>query len=173
MRATTRGERTNAIRVINLACVTLCHDQIFARYRSPLHIRRTGASPAIDTMTIDQCKWPALQHVSCPATDASTTEFHIKLRYSLSLTQDWPAHDENVCGVTALTSVNWLLDVLEDQTHPNHEAIPIRIFSGQHIRFECWPWGQLDRGTLLGNLSTGITIALSMRCCLRTSHTRD
>ena len=41
-----------------------------------VHIRRTRASPAIDAMTIDQRKWPTLQHVSCPAANASTSELH-------------------------------------------------------------------------------------------------
>jgi hypothetical protein len=47
-----------------------------ARHRSPLHIRRTRTSPAIDAVTIDQCRWPTLQHVSCPAANTSTGELH-------------------------------------------------------------------------------------------------
>src|SRR5262249_54006471 len=54
----------------------LCHDQILARHRSPLHIRRACTSPAIDTMTINQRRRPALHDVSCPATNASTSDFH-------------------------------------------------------------------------------------------------
>ena len=73
MRAATRSKRTNPIRVRNLARFAHCHDKIPAWHRSPLHIRRTRASPAIDAMTIDQCRWPALQHVPCPAANASTS----------------------------------------------------------------------------------------------------
>ena len=76
MSAATRGKRTNPIRARNLARFALCHDQILARHRSPLHIRPTGASPAIDAMTIDQSKRSTLQQVSCPAANASTSEFH-------------------------------------------------------------------------------------------------
>src|SRR5205823_6320905 len=76
MRAATRGERTDPIRVYNLARFALCHDQVFARHSSPLHVRRTGASSAIDAMTIHQCRWPTLQHVSRPAANASTTDLH-------------------------------------------------------------------------------------------------
>src|SRR5881392_3453648 len=60
----------------NLARLTLRHDQIFARHRSPGNVRRTGASPAIDAVTIAQSKGPTLQHVSCPAANASTSELH-------------------------------------------------------------------------------------------------
>ena len=28
-------------------------------------------------MTIDQCKWPILQHISCPGANASTGELHL------------------------------------------------------------------------------------------------
>ena len=77
MRATTCGKRTNPIRIRNLARFTLCHGHILARHRSPLHIRRTSASPAIDAMTIYQRKWTTLQHVSCPAANASTSDLHI------------------------------------------------------------------------------------------------
>src|SRR5215211_3386623 len=51
MRTATRSKRTNPIRVRNLTWLALRDDQILARHRSPLHIRRTGASPAIDAMT--------------------------------------------------------------------------------------------------------------------------
>src|SRR5438552_12958677 len=61
---------------------TLCHRQIFAAHRSPGYVRRAGASAAIYAMTIDQCKWPTLQHVSCSAANASTSDLHI-----ISLTQ--------------------------------------------------------------------------------------
>src|SRR5207244_11666110 len=84
MRAATRGERSNPIRIRNLARFTLCHDQVLARHRSPLHIRRTGASPAIDAMTIDQCRWQTLQHVSCPTANASTSELHNLFEPSLT-----------------------------------------------------------------------------------------
>jgi hypothetical protein len=76
MSAATRGKRTNPIRIRNLVRFSLCHDQIPARHRSPLHMRCTRASPAIDAMTIDQSKRSTLQHVSCPAANASTSEFH-------------------------------------------------------------------------------------------------
>jgi hypothetical protein len=61
----------------NLARFTYCYDEIFARHGPPGDIRRPGASPAIDAMTIDQSKRPTLQHVSCPAADASTSDLHI------------------------------------------------------------------------------------------------
>jgi hypothetical protein len=38
---------------------------------------RTSASPAVNAMTIDQCRRAALQHVSCPAANASTSELHV------------------------------------------------------------------------------------------------
>ena len=83
MRAATRGKRTNPIRVRNLARCALRKHQILSGHRSPLHIRRTGASPAIDAMTIDQRSWLTLQQVSCSATNASTRDFHtIRLRQS-------------------------------------------------------------------------------------------
>jgi len=53
MRAATRSEGANPIRMRNLARFTFCHDQILARHRSPGDIGRAGASPAIDAMTID------------------------------------------------------------------------------------------------------------------------
>jgi hypothetical protein len=74
MSAATRRKRTNPIRVWNLAGFPFCHQDILARHRSPSHMRRTGASPAIDAMTIDQRNWPTLQHISCPAANASTSE---------------------------------------------------------------------------------------------------
>ena len=77
MRAATCGKRTNPIRIRDFARFTFCHDEIFARHRSPLHVRRARASPAIDAMTIDQRNWPALQHVSCPAANASASDLHI------------------------------------------------------------------------------------------------
>ena len=76
MRAAARCKGTNPIRVRNLARFALRKDHIFARHRSPLHIRRTRTSPAIDAMTIDQRNWPTFHHVSCPAAKASTSEFH-------------------------------------------------------------------------------------------------
>src|SRR5215470_3507041 len=76
MSAATRGERTNPIGIRNFARFALCHDQILARYGSPLHVRRARTSPAIDAMTIDQCKWPTLQRIACPATNASSSELH-------------------------------------------------------------------------------------------------
>src|SRR6266496_2904143 len=60
----------------NLARFTLCYDQIFARHGSPGDIRRPSTSPAIGTVTIDQRKRPALQNVSCPAANASTSHLH-------------------------------------------------------------------------------------------------
>src|SRR5438876_2061372 len=60
----------------------LCHRQIFAAHRSPGYVRRAGASPAIDAMTIAQGKRRTLQTVSCTAANASTSDLHI-----ISLTQ--------------------------------------------------------------------------------------
>ncbi len=60
----------------DLARLTLCYRQIFARHRSPSDIGRARASPAIDAMTIAQSKGLTLQHVSCPAANASTSELH-------------------------------------------------------------------------------------------------
>jgi len=74
--AATRSKRTNSIRVRYLARFALCHDHILARYRSPLQVRCTGAPPAIDAMTINQSERPTPQHVSCPATNASTSDLH-------------------------------------------------------------------------------------------------
>src|SRR5215475_2294107 len=79
MSAAACGKRSNPIHVRNLARFALSHDQILARHRSPLHIRRTRASPAINAVTIDQRNWPALHHVSCPAANASSSDFHIVL----------------------------------------------------------------------------------------------
>jgi hypothetical protein len=70
--AATRAKGANPIGVWNFARLALCHYQIVARHRSPLHMGRTRAPPAIDAMTIDQRKWPALQHVACPPANAST-----------------------------------------------------------------------------------------------------
>jgi hypothetical protein len=74
MRAATCSKRTNAIRMRNLARFTSCYDQIFAAHGSPGNIRRAGAPPAIDAMTIDQRQRLTFQHVSCPAANASTTQ---------------------------------------------------------------------------------------------------
>src|SRR6266699_3131777 len=63
----------------NFARLTFRHDEIFARYGSPRDIGRTGASPAIYAMTIDQSQGATFQHVSCPAANASTSELHIIL----------------------------------------------------------------------------------------------
>src|SRR4030095_9889511 len=76
MCAATRGKRSNAIRVRDFARLTLCHDQICARHRSPGHVRCARASPAIDAVTIAQRKGPTLQLVSCPAAHASTSKLH-------------------------------------------------------------------------------------------------
>ena len=70
------AEGTNPVRMRNLARFTFCYDQIFAGYESPGDIRRSSASPAIDAMTVDQRKRPTLQHVSCPAANASASELH-------------------------------------------------------------------------------------------------
>ena len=59
-----------------LRCDPIDSQQILARHGSPGDISRAGASPAIDAMTIDQSKRPTLQHVSCPAANASTNELH-------------------------------------------------------------------------------------------------
>src|SRR5438067_12782657 len=69
-------EIPNPSRILDIARFTFCHDQILPRDRSPLHVRRTGASPAIDAMTIDQSKRPALQHISSPTAKASTRQLH-------------------------------------------------------------------------------------------------
>src|SRR5262249_48908529 len=76
MGAAACGKRTNPIGVIDLARFALCHDQIVARYRSPLHIRRTCAPPKRNETKTDQPHWPTLQHVSCPAANASTSDLH-------------------------------------------------------------------------------------------------
>jgi len=76
MRAATRSETADPIRMRDFARFTFCNDKIFARHRSPGDIGRTGASPAIDAMTIDQSKRPTLQRVSCPAANASTSKLH-------------------------------------------------------------------------------------------------
>ena len=80
MRPATRGKRTKPIRVRNRARFALCHDQILPRHRSPLHGGRARAFSAINAMTIDQCNWPALQYVPCPAAKASTSDLH-RIRY--------------------------------------------------------------------------------------------
>src|SRR5436190_3209758 len=82
MRAATSSKTANPIRMRDFAWLTFGEDKIFARHRSPSDVGRSGASPAIDAMTIDQRSWPALHRVSCPAANASTDEFHI-----ISLTQ--------------------------------------------------------------------------------------
>ena len=83
MRAATRGKRTNPIRVGNLARFAFCEHQIRTWHRSPGHIRRACAFLAIDAMTIDHRQRPILQHVSCPAANASTSELHkISLAHS-------------------------------------------------------------------------------------------
>ena len=61
----------------NFARLTSCHADIFAGYGSPGDIGRAGASPTIYAMSIAQGKGPTLQHVSCPAANASASEFHI------------------------------------------------------------------------------------------------
>src|SRR5262245_66693610 len=76
MRAATCSERTNPICIRNLARLTFCHDQLLARHRSPLYIRSTRASSAINAMTINQCSWLTLQHIPCSTTNAPTSDFH-------------------------------------------------------------------------------------------------
>jgi len=87
MRAATRGKQPNPVRVLNLARLALCYVQIVAGYGSPSDVRRACASPAIDAMTIAQRKGPTLQHVTCPAANASTRELQIFLKL-LSLLRD-------------------------------------------------------------------------------------
>jgi len=83
MRAATCSKTANSIRICDFARLTLCDNEIFASHGSPRHIGRTRASAAIDAMTIDQSKRPTLQHVSCPAANASTSELHkIRLAHS-------------------------------------------------------------------------------------------
>jgi hypothetical protein len=53
MRATTRGKRTNPIRVRNLARFAFCDHQIRPWHRSPSQIRSTRAFLTIDAMTIN------------------------------------------------------------------------------------------------------------------------
>src|SRR5205823_14074703 len=72
----TRGKRENADRRGTVAHVTLCHTQIFAGHGSPGDIGRGRASRAIYAITHVERKRPALQHVSCPAANASTSELH-------------------------------------------------------------------------------------------------
>jgi hypothetical protein len=60
-------------------CFPSCYGQIFARYGTPGDIGRTGASPAIYAMTIAEGKGWTIQHVSCPAANASTRELHVFL----------------------------------------------------------------------------------------------
>jgi hypothetical protein len=60
----------------NFARLTSCHSQIFAGHGSPGHIGRAGASPAIYAMTIVQGKGRTLQHISCPAANASACQLH-------------------------------------------------------------------------------------------------
>jgi hypothetical protein len=76
MSAATRGKRTDPIRVLNLAQVAFCHDQIVARHCSPSDIRRSRTFLAIDAVTINHRQWPTLQHVSGPATNTSTSQLH-------------------------------------------------------------------------------------------------
>lgn len=76
MRAATCSKTANPIRMRDFARVAFCDDKIFARHRSPGHIGGARAPPAIDAMTIDQTKRPTLQHVSCPAANASTSQLH-------------------------------------------------------------------------------------------------
>src|SRR6266404_4559021 len=77
MRAATCGKGTNPMRLRDFARLTLCHDEIFAGHGSPGDIGRAGASPAIYAMTIAWGQGRTFQHVSCPAANASTTQFHI------------------------------------------------------------------------------------------------
>jgi hypothetical protein len=77
MGAATCGKGTNPIRMRNFARLTSRHTQIFAGHGSPGDIRRASAPPAIDAMTVTRGKRPTLQHVSCPAANASTSELHI------------------------------------------------------------------------------------------------
>ena len=76
VRTATCSKTADPIRMRDFPRLTFCYDEIFARHRSPGDIGRTGASPAINAMTIDQSKRPTLQHVSCPAANASATQFH-------------------------------------------------------------------------------------------------
>ena len=76
MSAATAGKGADSIRIRNLARLTLCDDHIRARHRSPGHVRRASASPAIDAMTITESRWPTLQNVSRPAANASTGDLH-------------------------------------------------------------------------------------------------
>jgi hypothetical protein len=76
MRAATCSKTANPICMRDFARFTFRNDEIFARHRSPCDIRRAGASPAIDAMTIDQRKRPTLQHVSGAAANASASEVH-------------------------------------------------------------------------------------------------
>src|SRR5206468_10389479 len=74
--AATCGKRANPIRMRDLARFTFCYDQVLAAYASPSDVGRARASAAIDAMTIAQGRGPTLQHVSCPAANASTSQLH-------------------------------------------------------------------------------------------------
>jgi hypothetical protein len=76
VRTATCSKTADPIRMRDFPRLAFCYDEIFARHRSPGDIGRTGASPAINAMTINQSKRPTLQHVSCPAANASTSELH-------------------------------------------------------------------------------------------------
>jgi len=96
MRATTRGKTPNPMRMRDFARFTFCDDEIFARHRSPCDIRSTRATPAIDAMTIDQSNRPTLQHISCPAANASTSDLHkfVLAHFNCELTR----MNTNCCG---------------------------------------------------------------------------
>src|SRR5919198_1142149 len=76
MRAAAGREAPDPPGIRQLARLAFCDLQVLAGDRPPRDVGRAGASPAIDAMTIDQCMWSTLQHVPCPATNASTREFH-------------------------------------------------------------------------------------------------
>jgi hypothetical protein len=162
MSAATRGKRTNPIRVRNLARLILRHEQILARHRSPGDMGRTRASPAIDAMTINQCHWPTLQHVPCPAANASTSDFH-----EICLTESTPRIHTNehefkyagkhgllACGFESLAVVSHPLQRLpaERDFHRTQPRIlklgrfpsPRRSSSRLYlpIRNPCHPWLQ-------------------------------
>jgi hypothetical protein len=60
-------------------------------------------------MTINQCNWAALQHVPCPAANASTSELHIML--------------QNVSGTLERSN--------QIQSFPAFLSVHLPLFSGQ------------------------------------------
>jgi hypothetical protein len=110
MRAATCSKGANPVRMRDFARLTSYHPQVFAGHGSPGDIRRAGASPAIDAMTIARGRGPALQHVSCPAANASTSELHI---ISLAhFNHEFTRMNTNSCSRRAPTAVSFSFHVI-------------------------------------------------------------